>query len=89
MPSALGALLFRVTPEPDAGQPPGRYDLAVSVGAPQWRTVGSLGCVWGPDRALRFDPVENVLPGTGQYAVVRMLREPAYALARRASAART
>jgi len=89
--SVQGPLLFRVTPVEVAGsdEPPGRFALAVSADGPDWRTVGHLDCVWGPDRPMRFDPVENVLPGTGQYPVVRMLREPAYLMARRGTAART
>ncbi len=89
VPSAQGPLLLRVTPQAATGEPPSRYDVAVAADGPEWRSVGVLNCVWGPDRPLRFDPVENALPGTGQYPVVRMLREPAYVLARRASAART
>jgi hypothetical protein len=93
--SVQGPLLFRVTPVegrasgPPSEEPPACFELAVSVDGPEWRAVGHLDCVWGPDRPMRFDPVENVLPGTGQYPVVRMLREPAYLMARRGTVART
>jgi hypothetical protein len=91
--SAAGtSLVFQVTPAastaPDE-EPPRRFDLAVATSGSQWRGVGSLDVDWGPDRPMRFDPVENLLPGTEQYPVVRFLREPAYFMARRGSAART
>lgn len=91
--SAAGTrLLFRVTPAagtaPDE-EPPRRFDLAVAASGSDWSTVGVLGVAWGPDRPLRFDPVENLLPGTEQYPLVRFLREPAYYMARRGAAART
>jgi hypothetical protein len=44
--------------------------------------LATLTVTWGPDEAVRFDPVLNVLPGTAQYPLVRVLREPAYARAR-------
>jgi hypothetical protein len=86
------SLMFQVTPSADTApteQPPSRFDLAVATSGSQWRTVGTLDVTWGPDRPMRFDPVENLLPGTEQYPVVRALREPAYFMARRGSAART
>jgi hypothetical protein len=87
--SEAGPLMFRLTPETDTGEPPSRLSLAVATGTRSWDAVGSLSCVWGPDRPIRFDPVEHVLPGTEQYPVVRVLREPAYFMARRGAAART
>jgi hypothetical protein len=84
-----GALVFRLTPEAGTGEPPSRFRLAVATGRAAWRTVGVLDCVWGPDRPVRFDPVEHVLPGTEQYPVVQVLREPAYFLARRGATPRT
>ena len=91
--SAAGSsLVFRVTPAagtaPDE-EPPRRFDLAVATSGSAWSTVGVLDVAWGPDRPLRFDPVENLLPGTEQYPLVRFLREPAYFMARRGAAART
>jgi hypothetical protein len=77
-----GSLLFKVEPA-DAADPPSRYDLAVAHSGSEWEVVGSLEVAWGPDRPTRFDPVENPLPGTAQYPLVRTLREPAYFLARR------
>lgn len=91
--SAAGAsLVFRVTPAPgtDPGQePPRRFELAVATSGSVWKPAGVLDVTWGPDRPMRFDPVENLLPGTEQYPIVRTLREPAYFMARRGSAART
>ena len=91
--SAAGtSLVFRVTPaagtDPDE-EPPRRFDLAVATSGSVWQPTGVLDVAWGPDRPMRFDPVENLLPGTEQYPLVRMLREPAYFMARRGSAART
>ena len=86
------SLMFQVSPSAGAApdeEPPRSFDLAVATSGSQWRTVGSLSVAWGPDRPMRFDPVENLLPGTEQYPVVRVLREPAYFMARRGSAART
>lgn len=91
--SAAGtSLLFRVRPAAGTAsdeEPPRRLDLAVATGGSDWSTVGVLTVAWGPDRPMRFDPVQNPLPGTEQYPVVRFLREPAYFMARRGSAART
>jgi hypothetical protein len=84
-----GPLVLRLTPEADSGDPPVRFSLAVATGTGGWDTVGSLACVWGPDRPLRFDPVEHPLPGTEQYPLVRVLREPAYFMARRGATARS
>ena len=92
-----GSLMFRVTPAEGAfgdgassvDEPPARFDLAVARSGTGWVDVGVLDVAWGPDRPMRFDPVENLLPGTEQYPVVRVLREPAYFMARRGSAART
>lgn len=84
-----GPLLFRVTPEAGSGDPPSHLTLSVATGRGGWTPVGQLDCVWGPDRPVRFDPVEHPLPGTGQYPVVRVLREPAYFMARLGATART
>ena len=87
--SDAGPLMFRVAPEVGTGEPPTRFTLSVATGTGDWVAVGSLDCVWGPDRPTRFDPVEHVLPGTAQYPVVRVLREPSYFLARRGASPRT
>lgn len=87
VPSASGALLFRATPL-DGLHPPSSWQLSAAISSGDWSPIGVLSVAWGPDRALRFDPVEHPLPGTGQYPLVRALREPAYFLARRGSAAR-
>jgi hypothetical protein len=82
-----GPLLLKVEPR-DAADPPARYDLAAASGGSAWRSIGTLQVQWGPDRPTRFDPVENQLPGTSQYALVRALREPAYLMARRGADAK-
>lgn len=83
-----GSLVLRVTPAPDGNEPPNRFGLAVAHSGGEWRTVGRLEVPqWGPDRPIRFDPVTNVLTGTRQYPLVRMLREPAYLMARRGASA--
>ena len=83
-----GALLLKVEPA-DEAEPPMLYDLAVSRGRAPWRSVGSLRVhQWGPDQVTRFDPVVNQVPGTRQYPFVRVLREPAYVMARRGTDAR-
>lgn len=92
--SPAGALLLRL--EPVAGSPvrevgpslqvPDRLTLSYAVGTRPWVTVGELAVgarVEGEDDPRRHDPVLHQLPGTSQYAVVRSLREPAYAAARR------
>lgn len=77
-----GSLLLRVEPL-DQSDPPEEWALSVAGATQSWRPVGTLRVAWGDDRSLRFDPVENLLPGTWQYPVVTTLREPAYRLARR------
>jgi hypothetical protein len=90
LPVATGAgpLVFKVEPL-DHSQPPTSYALSVAQGTAVWRRVGTLETSWGPDQPLRFDPVENPVPGTEQYPLVRALREPAYLLSRRSTDART
>ena len=90
--SADGAVTFRVTPlvqTAPTDAPPVRFELSVARPGSGWTTVGMLDVKWGPDRPMRFDPVENPLPGTEQYPVVRVLREPSYFMARRGADART
>ena len=82
-----GSLLLKVDPL-DGADPPNRYDLSVARAGSAWRSVGTLEVQWGVDRPTRFDPVENLLPGTSQYALVRALREPAYLMARRGADAK-
>lgn len=92
--SPAGALLLRL--EPVTGSPvrevgpslqvPDRLTLSYAVGTRPWVTVGELAVaarVEGEDDPRRHDPVLHQLPGTSQYSVVRSLREPAYAAARR------
>jgi hypothetical protein len=77
-----GSLLLRMTPL-DQADPPVRWELSAAHAGSDWRPAGVLRVTWGDDQPLRFDPVENVLPGTAQYPIVQVLREPAYAIARR------
>lgn len=82
-----GSLMFLVEPLDDE-DPPARWRLLVSDAGSDWRAVGTVDVTWGDDEAVRFDPVENQLPGTRQYPLVRVLREPAYAMARLGASAR-
>ena len=88
--SRAGALVFRVTPVDRDEEPPRRYTLSVACGGGDWRDVGRLEVpAWGDDEPTRFDPVTHQLPGTEQYPVVRMLREPSYLFARKGATPRT
>ena len=78
---ATGWLVFLVEPCDDA-DPPVRWRLAVAEGSSAWRSLGTVSATWGSDEVVRFDPVLNLLPGTGHHPLVRALREPAYARAR-------
>ena len=78
---ATGWLVFLVEPLDD-DDPPVRWRLAVARGGGAWNPLGTVTATWGSDEAVRFDPVVNLLPGTGQHPLVRELREPAYARAR-------
>jgi hypothetical protein len=82
-----GPLLFLVEPLDDE-DPPATWRLAVAGAGSDWRAVATITVTWGQDEDVRFDPVENQLPGTRQYPLVRMLREPAYAMARHGATAR-
>ncbi len=82
-----GPLMFLVEPLDDA-DPPVRWRLSVAVSSSGWRAVGTISATWGHDEAVRFDPVEHQLPGTTQYRLVKVLREPAYAMARLGASAR-
>ena len=82
---ATGWLVFLVEPLDDE-DPPRQWRLAVARAAGPWHTLGTVAVSWGPDEDLRFDPVVNLLPGTGQHLLVRTLREPAYAKARHRAA---
>ena len=85
---ATGWLVFLVEPL-DGDDPPVRWRLAVARGRSAWRPLGTVTASWGFDEAVRFDPVLNLLPGTGQHPLVRELREPAYSRARRGAAGPT
>jgi hypothetical protein len=79
-----------MTPDDPDDEPPLRYTLSVACGTGGWQVAGRLVLDgWGPDEPTRFDPVTHQLPGTEQYSVVRMLREPSYLLARKAATPRT
>jgi hypothetical protein len=61
----------------------GRLELGFAVGDGRWRTVGEIELSDRvSDEEITFDPIRNPLPGLGQYAAVRRLREPAYTAAR-------
>ena len=81
--TSSGSLLLRMTPL-DQADPPTTWELSAAHVGSQWKPVGLLRVTWGADQPMRFDPVENILPGTRQYPLVRVLREPAYLLSRRA-----
>lgn len=81
--TGAGSLLLRMTPL-DEADPPTTWELSAAHVGSEWKPVGVLRVTWGVDRPMRFDPVEHVLPGTRQYPLVRVLREPAYLLSRRA-----
>lgn len=76
-----GSLLFLLEPLDD-GDPPLRWRLSTAAAGSAWRGLGTVTASWGSDEAVRFDPVLNQLPGTGQHPLVQVLREPAYARAR-------
>jgi hypothetical protein len=82
-----GSLMFLVEPLDDE-DPPLTWRLSVADAGSDWRAVATVGVTWGHDEAVRFDPVEHQLPGTRQYRLVRLLREPAYAMARLGATAR-
>jgi hypothetical protein len=82
-----GSLMFLVEPLDDE-DPPQLWRLLVADAGSDWRSVATVSVAGGNDQGVRFDPVENQLPGTRQYPLVRVLREPAYAMARLGSAAR-
>lgn len=85
----LGPLILRLAPLGPNSQGtfavPQRMSLSYAVGTGGWVELGTLS--FGerrPDlRADRYDPLRNELPGTGQYRLVRLLREPSYRAARR------
>lgn len=79
---AAGPLLLLAHPVDDIDLPIG-WDLSWALGRGPWTHVGRLALAWSSDDVPdRFDPVRHQLRGTEQYAVVRALREPAYAAAR-------
>lgn len=80
--TSSGSLLLRMTPL-DQADPPVRWELSAAHVGSEWRPVGVLHVTWGVDQPVRFDPVENLMPGTWQYPLVQVLREPSYALSRR------
>jgi hypothetical protein len=92
--SPAGPLLLRLAAVPGASVRevgpallvPERWSLSYAVGTGPWGAVGEVEVgarVEGETDPRRHDPVVRELPGTSQYPVVRALREPAYAAARR------
>jgi hypothetical protein len=62
---------------------PEQLELACAVGAGEWEVFAMLGLEpLAADPIVSFDPISNRIPGLEQYAWVRRLREPAYAVAR-------
>lgn len=62
----------------------GRWTLSVSEQSGPWQTVGEV--VEGEahaDAPVRFDPIQNPVPGLAHYPLWQQVRAPAYALARR------
>jgi len=82
-----GSLMFLIEPLDD-DDPPVRWRLLVADSGSFWRALATVTVSWGHDEAVRFDPVEHQLPGTRQYPLVRVLREPAYVMARLGATAR-
>lgn len=82
--SASGPVLFSLAPVSDA---PTAYQLSWARPRGEWTPLGrlTLGAALAPDDdpPIRFDAVENHVPGLTNYPVVTRLREPAYAAARR------
>lgn len=80
-------LVLRLEPsDPESDPWPRRYELGWAHGGGPWQRCGTVTVDWdgAEDEPERFDPVTNPLPGASQYPAVRWLREPSYALARRA-----
>lgn len=73
---------------------PGEWQVTAATPRDRrWMPVGRLVAGSGPvgpdpDPPIRFDPVRNVPPGTATYRWVRLVRDPAYVMARRWSPAR-
>jgi len=74
-----GPLMIGALPEGERS-----YQLQWSRGTGEWLTFArlDLGERIEDDLDVSFDPVVNLVPGLEQYPWVRMLREPAYRLAR-------
>lgn len=87
-----GPLQLRLVPEVPAG---GVRSWVLGAARPRdsrWAPIGRLVADAepvgpDPDPPVRFEPVGNVPTGTAQYRWVRLLRGPAYVLARRWSPA--
>jgi len=82
--SASGPVLFSLTP---VGREPTAYQLSWARPRGEWTPLGRL-TLRAPltpedDPPIRFDAIENPVPGLTNYPVVTRLREPAYAAARR------
>lgn len=85
--SVSGPVLFALTPEAALpGPSTAAYRLLWARPGGDWNPLGRLALedpVAPTDPPLRFDPIENPVPGLSTYPAVRRLREPAYAAARR------
>ena len=82
--SASGPVLFSLAP---VGAGPTAYQLSWARPRGDWLPLGrlTLGAALTPeeDPPIRFDPIENPVPGLTNYPLVTRLRAPAYAAARR------
>jgi hypothetical protein len=82
--SASGPVLFSLSP---VGREATAYQLSWARPRGDWLPLGrlTLGAALTPedDPPIRFDPIENPVPGLTNYPAVTRLREPAYAAARR------
>lgn len=84
----VGPLILRLAPlgatPPGVFAVPQRLSLSYAVGTGGWVDLGTLtfGAQRPDHQTDRYDPVRNELPGTEQYPLVRLLREPPYRTAR-------
>lgn len=83
-----GLILLAAVPAPLTGPASLSFHLLAASPAGRWRKFGELELTRrvgkAADEPLRFDPVRYLLPGLRWPRAVALLREPAYAAARRA-----
>ncbi len=87
--TATGALQLRLEPErPSTGDVQSWVVSAATPGSGRWEPFGRLVAETqplapDPDPPVRFDPIRNLPRGVSHYRWLRLLRDPAYVLARR------